>query len=206
MALVSNDLALLQGLYTGGAVYADEMLVYHISGGWATQPAVHGNIIAISPPSGDLVVMSASSDDGSVYQLDTGATRDGLPMGQVLLTPWIDFGSPAHRKWVRRIVLETDSDATDIAIEVAVDYSDHFTGAYRDPGAASRVRWLPAGDPAAVRWLRKTDPACAVWRSDSAKRTIDFPTTIHCKAIRLRISGEALKIVGVGIGWRAEGA
>ena len=205
--LITSDLELLQGAYSGSLVYGDEMLVFHPSGGWATQPGVHGYIATLTDPySSEMSVLSVSSDDGTVYRIDYGGSRDGAFIEQVMLTPWIDFGAPAHRKWLRRIVLETTTDATDITVEVGVDYSDRFQHSFTPESAGTRLVWYKKTDPRCGRWYKKTDPRCYRWYSDGARWVADMPATIHCNAFRLRITGRSLKLIGIGIGWLPKGA
>lgn len=69
--------------------------------------------------------MFAGSDDGWVYQLDTGPSFDGAEVQAYILFPFNAVGAPMQKKRFHRVVLELDAAPdTQIALTAEYGYGD----------------------------------------------------------------------------------
>jgi hypothetical protein len=70
-------------------------------------------------------VLLFGSDDGYVYQADSGRSVDGLPIVGLLRLPFGHLGSPQHMKRFHKAVLEMDGPpGTEITFSYEYDYAN----------------------------------------------------------------------------------
>lgn len=77
-------------------------------------------------------VLFFGSDDGYVYQMDSGTSFDGAVVNAYARLPYTHMGDPRRRKRVKRAVLEVDASVNSV-----LSFIPSFD--YGDPGASSSV-------------------------------------------------------------------